>query len=83
MGKPIAEASKLLPRELKKEGYNSRYEKVRKALLQQFPLCQWCHNDFSDCCHHIDHNSSNHYFENLVVLCTRCHKDHHRGHNVT
>lgn len=39
--------------------------------------CEKCGSTKNLLVHHIDHNRSHNYKANLMVLCKRCHQEHH------
>lgn len=45
--------------------------------LVKIEKCELCDSTNNLVVHHIDHNRSNNCRDNLMVLCKRCHQEHH------
>ena len=67
---------------IKKRGFNGSRQ-VRNYIFKLKPkICEICSYDDFDFCldvHHIDENVNNMNLENLMVLCSFCHKKLHKG----
>lgn len=58
-----------------KRGYGRRWERQRKTVLAEEPICRICGHNPSTCVDHIIPRSQggSDYRENLQGLCERCH----------
>ncbi len=67
----------------RERGYDSRWDKVRKAYLSEYPLCERCQAAGRSVpailVHHRDRVPANMADENLEALCRECHEQEHRG----
>lgn len=67
-----------------KHGYNQKKENnnnwkggTEYRSLVTVDKCEVCGSTKNLLVHHIDHNRRHNYKENLMVLCKRCHQNHH------
>ena len=60
------------------DGGDVLFQKNRKILKDKHKECQQCKKeDFRLECHHKDGNVKHNYIENLIILCSSCHKKAH------
>ena len=62
-------------------GYGARWQRIRKAYLTKYPLCERCLTNritkAAVLVHHRDRDSSNNSHNNLEALCISCHDKEH------
>jgi hypothetical protein len=49
----------------------------RIAYAHHEKKCSSCGSKKFLCVHHIDHDPTNNVIENMIILCKRCHQEHH------
>jgi len=63
-------------------GYGVRWQKIRRNVLNDEPLCRRCAAEGiikpADLIHHVDRDSTNNDRSNLEPLCSRHHEDEHK-----
>lgn len=60
------------PKPLHPRDYGPRHVKLRKQLLNKFPICQICNDAFSTEAHHLRYPSQT--IEDYLAVCVKCHK---------
>lgn len=71
-----------------KTGIASFQTEKRAELKKSIDKCQRCEKDLSDagryewCVHHKDHDRTNNEYDNLELLCKRCHQIEHECHKA-
>lgn len=56
-----------------KRGYNTRWRKLRKMVLNEKPICEECERVPATEVHHLNGDSRDNRMENLQPLCKSCH----------
>lgn len=60
-------------------GYGYAHQKQRARLIELYPVCQRCGNDWSRHLHHRDRNPFNRSPDNVEMICEACHEREHAG----
>ena len=56
-----------------KRGYDTRWRKLRKMILNDNPICEICERKPAREVHHLNGDSRDNCYENLQALCKECH----------